>query len=430
MVDNFLRGILSREHCRIQEHQSEDEADGSTGDSRGNKCSYGGPDSGGNFQEHADANVGIAFANVGSSCAGRGCNHGNEGSADGIADVDPEQQYQHWNDNYASTQASKRAKKAGKKGPAADHNCEFQVSHEFEKKGGPPAALIDQPFCKSYSALPLSNRKDCVSLKLTADSAGSVISRLPVRPAPAVPAPPPTSAPMAAPLPPPANAPINAPAPAPPPIIAALRLPLPVEDCAMVEVATECGTPCTVTDVRVIANSAAPLKRPADFALVTSPDTLDPAGMTVSPPTTTGSTRLPVKLCPLWLILDPTASVRRTRRTVPAGTIFGLGGAGLSAGALSACIGAGEAFDGGAADCVLPDAALLSAEVAGGCCCWELSVASGFLLHAAKMSSNNTLSSSRTDLDFGINPPREIRRVRGPKHDQRPPDHRRPVRAR
>src|SRR5580765_4545265 len=77
------------------------------------------------------------------------------------------------------------------------------------------------------------------SLKLTADSAGRVTSRFPVYADPAVPAPPPTSAPMAAPLPPPANAPIRAPAPAPPPIIAAVRLPLPFSERSTEEVAID-----------------------------------------------------------------------------------------------------------------------------------------------------------------------------------------------
>jgi hypothetical protein len=56
-----------------------------------------------------------------------------------------------------------------------------------------------------------------VSVKLRPVSAGKTTSALPVKAAPAVPAPAPTAAPMAAPLPPPAMPPIKAPAPAPPP---------------------------------------------------------------------------------------------------------------------------------------------------------------------------------------------------------------------
>src|SRR5579859_8209547 len=68
---------------------------------------------------------------------------------------------------------------------------------------------------------------DFVSLKLSADSAGMTMFLLPVKAAPAVPAPAPARPPMSAPLPPPASPPMSAPAPAPPPIITVDRLPLP-----------------------------------------------------------------------------------------------------------------------------------------------------------------------------------------------------------
>src|SRR5512146_1270982 len=68
----------------------------------------------------------------------------------------------------------------------------------------------------------------CNSLKVTADSAGSTMFLLPVKAAPAVPAPAPAAAPIRAPLPPPARPPTRAPRPAPPPIKPAVRLPLPL----------------------------------------------------------------------------------------------------------------------------------------------------------------------------------------------------------
>src|ERR1043166_5545605 len=77
----------------------------------------------------------------------------------------------------------------------------------------------------------------------TAVSAGRVISWLPVKAAPAVPAPAPAAAPIAAPLPPPAKAPINAPAPAPPPMKPAERLPLPLTERATIPVSTEVSLP-------------------------------------------------------------------------------------------------------------------------------------------------------------------------------------------
>src|SRR5438552_9304837 len=43
--------------------------------------------------------------------------------------------------------------------------------------------------------------------------------------------------------------------------------------------------------------------------------------MTVSPLTWTALTRLPPKLCPGWLIFEPTASESRIVRTLPEGTV-------------------------------------------------------------------------------------------------------------
>src|SRR5437879_12178293 len=87
-------------------------------------------------------------------------------------------------------------------------------------------SLTELRFARNHSLTEMG----CSSLKLTADSAGKTISLLPVKAAPAVPAPAPAAAPMAAPLPPPASAPINAPAPAPPPMNPALLLPLPFKE--------------------------------------------------------------------------------------------------------------------------------------------------------------------------------------------------------
>src|SRR6266566_4535256 len=67
-----------------------------------------------------------------------------------------------------------------------------------------------------------------VKVKLSGDSAGISICLFPVKAPPTNPAVAPTSAPMPAPFPPPASPPINAPPAAPPPVVAAVRLPLPL----------------------------------------------------------------------------------------------------------------------------------------------------------------------------------------------------------
>src|SRR5271157_836823 len=124
---------------------------------------------------------------------------------------------------------------------------------------------------------------EVVVLKLAADSAGIVNSLLPVKAAPAVPAPAPTRPPMRAPLPPPAIPPISAPPPAPPPIRTAERLPLPFWVTQYSSVPTFVGTPLTLIEVRRIARMASPLNFPADFASVTTPVTPAPAGITTLP---------------------------------------------------------------------------------------------------------------------------------------------------
>src|SRR5579875_1854143 len=87
-------------------------------------------------------------------------------------------------------------------------------------------------------------------------------------------------------------------------------------------------------DWRVRERTAAPLNLPADLASVTVPVTVDPAGIAVTPPTTTEFARVPVKLSPAALVLELSVVPKRTERGVPAGTTMGWGaGAGAAAGA-------------------------------------------------------------------------------------------------
>src|SRR5262249_22869486 len=134
---------------------------------------------------------------------------------------------------------------------------------------------------------------------------------------------------MAAPLPPPASPPIKAPRPAPPPASTAVRFPLPVCVRLTAEVSIVCDLPFTVIEVNFTCNTAPPLNRPSGFASTTVPEASAPAGISVFPSTCTGLESEAVKLCPGWLILDPTACPRRTVNIVPAGTTDGVAGAGF-----------------------------------------------------------------------------------------------------
>src|SRR5882724_6631322 len=96
---------------------------------------------------------------------------------------------------------------------------------------------------------------------------------------------------------------------------------------------------------------APPLKRPAACASVTVPATLEPAGATALSRTTTGSANDAWNRSPTLLVFEPTALLRRTVSTVPAGITTGFGGgggggasatgAGLAAGWLARSFGDG-----------------------------------------------------------------------------------------
>src|SRR5581483_2663419 len=78
-------------------------------------------------------------------------------------------------------------------------------------------------------------------------------------------------------------------------------------------------------EISLTARLAPPLNLPKGLASVTVPDADAPEGITSLPSTWTGSARVAVKDCPAWLVLELSASPRRTVRTVPAGITTGLG---------------------------------------------------------------------------------------------------------
>src|SRR5450631_4438514 len=139
---------------------------------------------------------------------------------------------------------------------------------------------------------------DCSNLKLSADSAGSRTSLLPVKAAPPVPAPPPASAPMPAPLPPPARPPIKAPRAAPPPANTAVRLPFPDSVRTTEEVEMDWSEPPMLIDVNRNCSEAPPLKRPRGLASTTVPEAAAPAGIAVLPSTVTALAKAAVKVWP------------------------------------------------------------------------------------------------------------------------------------
>src|SRR5882757_1649157 len=125
-------------------------------------------------------------------------------------------------------------------------------------------------------------------LKVSGDSALTMICLLPVYAPAAVPPPPPTSPPMSAPLPPPARPPMSAPAPAPPPAKIAVRLPLPLMVRLQVLEVIGVGDPATRRLDRRRDKTAAPLNLPRELAAVTVPLAVEPVATSVLPFTTIG----------------------------------------------------------------------------------------------------------------------------------------------
>src|SRR3954470_622005 len=198
------------------------------------------------------------------------------------------------------------------------------------------------------------------NLNETTCSAGRTISLLPVKAAPAVPAPPPANAPMAAPLPPPANAPISAPAPAPPPMKPADRLPLPETERATMPVSTEVSLPLILTELSRTSSSAPPLKWPMLLASTTVPRAAAPRSITDFPSTSTGSATVAENPCPALLSLELSVSPRRTVMTVPAGIVMVCG-----AGLLAADLPDADLLPAAPLAALSPDALGLSVDDAG-----------------------------------------------------------------
>ena len=96
-------------------------------DARGKKRADDRADGRGNFEEHADADVGEALAHVGCRRTGRRGDDGDERCADGVFDVDAERQRERRNHDHAAAKTGERAEKSGEGGESPDDDCEFQA---------------------------------------------------------------------------------------------------------------------------------------------------------------------------------------------------------------------------------------------------------------------------------------------------------------
>jgi len=151
------------------------------------------------------------------------------------------------------------------------------------------------------------------------------ISFLPVKAAPAVPAPAPAPAPIAAPLPPPARPPISAPTAEPPPMAMMSRFlwDFPSKVTSRVLISTQ--EPPAWTEVSATLRRAGVERRPECRALTTVPLARASRGTTTLPPMMIGSETVPSKESPDWLVPLEIVEPKMRCMSVPAGIVTGLG---------------------------------------------------------------------------------------------------------
>src|ERR1700733_15228770 len=114
---------------RVEQHDAEDDADGLDGNHRRERGTDYRAERGRDFEEHADADVRESLADVGCGGAGGGRDDGYQRGADGIAQIDVEEQRQDRNDDNAAAEAGERAEQAGDDRGAENGESEGDDGH-------------------------------------------------------------------------------------------------------------------------------------------------------------------------------------------------------------------------------------------------------------------------------------------------------------
>ena len=96
---------LSGQVRRIEQHHAKDYGESLGGNESCEKSSSESAERGGDLKEHSDADVGESLLHVGSSGARGGCDNGNQGSADGVADVNLEKEGEQRDEDDSAAQA-------------------------------------------------------------------------------------------------------------------------------------------------------------------------------------------------------------------------------------------------------------------------------------------------------------------------------------
>src|ERR1700681_4953719 len=101
---------------RVEKDGSEDDRQSTGWDAGGEEGSEQRAEGGGDFQKHADANVGESFFHIRGGGAGGGRDHGDERGPDGVADVHMKEDGEQGHEDNPSTKAGERSEKSGDEG--------------------------------------------------------------------------------------------------------------------------------------------------------------------------------------------------------------------------------------------------------------------------------------------------------------------------
>ena len=126
--DHFVM-LAERGPGGIEEHEAEDESDGVGGDPGGEPRPEESADGGGDFEEHSDADVGEALADIGGSGSRRSGDDGDERGTDGVMDVDVKEDGENRNDDHTAAESAERAEKASSNGAEEEDEGELEGSH-------------------------------------------------------------------------------------------------------------------------------------------------------------------------------------------------------------------------------------------------------------------------------------------------------------
>ena len=121
--------LLPGEPGGVEQDEAEEDGERPGRHPRGEERSEDCSDGGGDLKEHADADAGEAFADVGGGGARGGRDDRDQGRSDGVAEVYVEGQGEEGDENDAASEAGERTQQTRRKGAGKDKRSEELQRH-------------------------------------------------------------------------------------------------------------------------------------------------------------------------------------------------------------------------------------------------------------------------------------------------------------